>query len=175
MRLAMFTTTVWLTLLGTVALGQKAAHDYNREVDFSKYRRYGWTRGTELTGELNRAPVVRGVDAALVAKGLTRVDPDTLPDILVAYRVSFEKDLEFNGLSDGWGPPGLGGDQWVSARMHPILVGTVVVNITDARTGAVVWRGLATTEVRPTDMPQARDKKIARAVEKMFRNYPPKP
>jgi hypothetical protein len=175
MRIAMFTTAVWLTLLGTLVLGQNAAHDYNREVDFSKYRRYGWTRGTELTDELNHARVVRAVDAALGAKGLARVDPGTNPDILVAYHVSFEKNLEISGLSHGWGPLGLGGDRWGSARVQPVLVGTLVVDITDARTGAVVWRSLATSEVRPTDTPETRDKKVARATEKMFRNYPPKP
>jgi Domain of unknown function (DUF4136) len=85
------------------------------------------------------------------------------------------RNLEISGLSHGWGPLGLGGDRWGSARVQPVLVGTLVVDITDAWTGAVVWRSLATSEVRPTDTPETRDKKVARATEKMFRNYPPNP
>jgi hypothetical protein len=48
------------------------------------------------------------------------------------------------------------------------------VDISDARTGAIVWRSLASSDIRPTDKAETRDKKIAKAMDKMFRNYPPK-
>jgi hypothetical protein len=31
----------------------------------------------------------------------------------------------------------------------------------------------ASSDIRPTDKPDSRDKKIAKAMEKMFKNYPP--
>jgi hypothetical protein len=95
--------------------------------------------------------------------------------VLVAYHASFDKNLEITGSTNGWVPFGLGGDRWGSARVQPLLVGTLVVDISDARTGAIVWRSLATSDIRPTDKPESRDKKIAKATEKMFKNYPPKP
>jgi hypothetical protein len=110
-----------------------------------------------------------------VAKGLARVDPSANPDVLVAYHASFDENLEITGSAHGWGPLGLGGDRWGSARVQPILVGTLVVDISDARTRAIVWRSLASSDIRPTDKPESRDKKIAKATEKMFKNYPPKP
>ena len=55
-----------------------------------------------------------------------------------------------------------------------VLIGTLVVGISDARTSAIVWRSLASSDIRATDKPATRDKKIAKAMEKMFRNYPPK-
>jgi hypothetical protein len=174
MRILTFATSVCLTLLGTLALAQSVTYDYDRGADFSNYKTYAWTRGAELTDELNHARVVRAIDAALVAKGLGRVEPSANPDVLVAYHASFEKNLEINGLSHAWGPFGLGGDRWGSARVLPVLVGTLVVDITDARTNAIVWRSLASRDIRPTDKPQSRDNKIAKATEKMFRNYPPK-
>jgi Domain of unknown function (DUF4136) len=70
---------------------------------------------------------------------------------------------------------GLGGDRWGSARAQPILVGTFVVDISDAGTRAIVWRSLASSDIRHPDKPESRDKKIAKATEKMFKNYPPKP
>jgi Domain of unknown function (DUF4136) len=146
-----------------------------RAANFSAYKTYSWSRGTELSDELNHARVVRAIDAGLAAKGLTRVERDGAhPDVLVAYHASFERNLEINGQSHGWGPFGLGGDRWGSARVQPILVGTLVVDISDARTNAIVWRSLASSDVRPTDKPENRDKKIAKATEKMFKNYPPK-
>ena len=173
MRIATFATCVWLTLLGTMALAQSVTYDYDRTATFSSYRTYAWTRGTELTDELNHARVVRAIDAALVAKGLARVDPSATPDVVVAYHASFERNLEISGSAHGWGPFGLGGDRTGSARVEPIVVGTLVVDISDARTKAIVWRSLASSDIRPTDKPETRDKKIAKATEKMFKNYPP--
>jgi hypothetical protein len=175
MHFVTFATSVWLTLLGTMALAQSVTYDYDRAATFSNYRTYAWTRGTELTDELNHARVVRAIDYALVAKGLARVEPRGNPDVLIAYHASFDKNLEITGSTYGWGPFGLGGDRWGSATARPVLVGTLVVDISDARTSALVWRGLASSEIRPTDKPESRDKKIARATAKMFKNYPPKP
>ena len=55
-----------------------------------------------------------------------------------------------------------------------VLVGALVVDITDARTRALVWRGMASGDIKPNDKPEQRDKKMAKATEKMFKNYPPK-
>jgi Domain of unknown function (DUF4136) len=175
MRIATFATCVCLTVLGTIALAQSVTYDYDRAANFSTYKTYAWTRGTELIEELNHARVVRAIDAALVAKGLARVEPPTNPDVLVAYHASSDNNLEITGSAHGWGPFGLGGDRWGSARVQPVLVGTLVVDISDARTKAIAWRSLASSDISPKDKPQSRDKKIAKATEKMFKNYPPKP
>jgi hypothetical protein len=37
-----------------------------------------------------------------------------------------------------------------------------------------VWRSLASSDIRPTDETETREKKIGKAMDKMFRNYPPK-
>ena len=76
-------------------------YDFDRAANFSKYKAYAWTRGTELTDELNHARVIRAVDAALVTKGLSRVEPGTSPDVLVAYHASFDKNLETTGSAHG--------------------------------------------------------------------------
>ena len=126
-----------------------------------------------MTDELNHARVVRAIDGALVAKGLARVEPSANPDVLVAYHASFDRNLEIIGSAHGWGPFGLGGDRSGSARVQPVLVGTLVVDISDARTSALVWRSMASSDIRPNDKPEAREKKITKATEKMFKNYPP--
>ena len=175
MRIATFATSVWLTLLGAMALAQSVTYDYDRAANFSNYKTYAWTRGTELADALNHARVVRAIDAAVVTKGLARVEPDASPDVLVAYHASFDRNLEITGSAHGWGPLGLGGDGWGSARVQPILVGTLVVDISDARTRAIVWRSLASSDIRPNDKPETREKKIMKATAKMFKNYPPRP
>jgi hypothetical protein len=173
MSIATFATTLGLAVLGTITLAQSVTYDYDRAANFSSYKTYAWSRGNELTDELNHARVVRAVESRLVATGLTRVEPSANPDVLVAYHASFEKNLEISGSTHGWGPFGLGGDRLGSARVQAVLVGTLVVDIADARTGAIVWRTLASSDIRATDKPESRDKKIAKATEKMFKNYPP--
>ena len=172
MRIAMFATGVCLTLLGAVALAQNVSYDYDRAANFSTYKTYAWTRGNELPDELNHARVVRAVDAGLVGKGLAKVEPGANPDVLVAYHASFDRSFEINGTAHGWGPFGLG-DRSGSARVQPVLVGTLVVDIFDARTRALVWLGLASSDIQPGDKPETREKKIGKATDKMFRNYPP--
>jgi hypothetical protein len=173
MRIATYLWSLCLLLFGTLVLAQSVTYDYDRTAEFSSYRTYAWTRGTELTDELNHARVVRAIDAALVAKGLARVEPSANPDVLVAYHASFDGSLEISGSAHGWGPFGVGGDRWGSARVQPLLVGTLIVDISDARTSAIVWRSLASSDIRPTDKPENRDQKITKAAEKMFKNYPP--
>ncbi len=75
--------------LATTALAQTVTYDYDSVANFASYNTYAWTRGTELTDELNHARVVRAIDAALAAKGLARVESNVDPDVLVAYHASF--------------------------------------------------------------------------------------
>jgi Domain of unknown function (DUF4136) len=161
------------TLLGTMALSQSVTFDYDRTANFSAFRRYAWTRGTELPDQLNHARIVRSIDARLAEKGLVRVEPGDSPDVRVAYHASFDKNLRIDGFSSGFGPFGLGPDRYGSATVQPILVGALVVDITDERTRALVWRGMASGDIKPNDKPDQRDKKMAKATEKMFKNYPP--
>ncbi len=175
MRIATAATTIWLILLGTGALAQSVTYDYDRAASFSSYKTYAWTRGTELREEFNHDRIVRAIDGALVAKGLARVEPSANPDVFVAYHASLAENMEIVRSTHGWGPFGLGGDRWGAARVRPVLVGTLVIDISDARKGAVVWRSQASSDIRPTDPPDSRDRKIAKAMKKMFKNYPPNP
>jgi Domain of unknown function (DUF4136) len=175
MRTATLATSVCLTLLGTIALAQTVTYDYDRAANFSTFRTYAWTRGTELPDELNHARIVRAVDAQRAAKGLTKVDPAANPHVLVAYHASFDTNLQIDGFSSGLGPPFGWGNRSGRARVHEVLVGTLVVDVIDAGAHAIVWRGTATSDIDPNAKPEQRDKKIARATERMFRNFPPKP
>jgi Domain of unknown function (DUF4136) len=174
MRIATFAMIVSLTL-ATTALAQTVTYDYDSAANFASYKTYAWTRGTELADELTHARVVRALDAALAAKGLARVEPNARPDVLLAYHASFEQDLEISGATHGWGPVGLGADRLGYARIQPLLVGLLLVDISDAQTSAIVFRSFANSDVRLSDKPEIRDRKIAKAARKMFQNYPPKP
>jgi len=58
---------------------------------------------------------------------------------------------------------------------RPVVTGTLVVDMMDANTRTIVWRGSAEHDLNPGAKPEKRDKNITKATEKIFKNYPPKP
>ena len=59
-------------------------------------------------------------------------------------------------------------------RIDPVVEnkGTLVVDISNGQSKALIWRGTAADTL--SDNPDKNTKKIEKAVEKMFKNYPPK-
>lgn len=168
-----FVTMVLVALVGTIALAQSVTYDFDKSASFSKFKTYAWVRGTELDDRLNHARIVAAVDTQLLGKGgLMRVEPTANPDLLVAYHASFQRDLQING--SGWGGYRFGGSRTGTARTEEIVVGTLVVDIVDAHTKTIVWRGIASKDLDPDAKPEKREKNINTAAAKLFKNYPPK-
>lgn len=51
-------------------------------------------------------------------------------------------------------------------------MGTLILDMYDAQTKQLLWRG--TSEDTLSDKPQKNENKLDKAVEKMFKNFPPK-
>jgi hypothetical protein len=164
-----------LTLAGTIILAQSVTYDFDKRADFAAFRTYAWVRGTVVPDELNHQRVVDAICAQLAAKALTRVTATANPDVLVAYHASFDRDLQITGFSSGWGGYRFGGARSGTARTEEILTGTLIVDIVDADSKTIVWRGVAAKEINLKDSAEKRERNINRAAEKLFANYPPKP
>jgi hypothetical protein len=61
-----------------------------------------------------------------------------------------------------------------TTQVRDILVGTLVIDLADAKAGQLAWRGMGVKEIDTTAKPDKRDKNISNAVNKIFKNYPPK-
>jgi hypothetical protein len=175
MRIGTLVTMAGIALLGTVVVAQTVSHDFDRRADFGRYRTYAWTRGTELADSLNHARVVRSIEGQLGMKKLAKVDANGNPDLLVAYHTSFDKNLQINAWSSGYGAARFGGLRSGTATTQQITVGTLVIDMLDAASRSIVWRGLASGELDPSATPDKRDKNLNKATAKLFKNYPPKP
>ena len=152
---------------------QQINYDFDSSVDFSRFKTYAWTRGTNLPDELNHKRVVRAIDTQLALKGLMAVAADAGPDVLVAYHTSFDKNLQINGFGSGWAGPAFGGMRSGTATTQQLVVGQLVVDMVDARTKAIVWRGQASSDLDPGASPEKREKNINKGAEKLFKNFPP--
>ena len=173
MRSALCATALGMALFGTIAVAQSVNYDYDRSADFSKFKTYAWVRGTELNDELNHKRVVRAIDAQLATKGLSRIEDARNADMVVAYHANFDQNLQINGFSSGFGGPRFGNVSG-SATTQRILSGTLVIDMMDAGTKALVWRGIAEQDLNQGASPEKREKNITKAAEKIFKNYPPK-
>jgi hypothetical protein len=87
-----------------------------------------------------------------------------------------KKDLNtFYSGYGGYGYRGYGGMGMSSSSttVTEYTVGTMVLDIFDAKTKQLLWRGTGSDEV--SDKADKNQKKIAKATEKMFKNFPPTP
>jgi hypothetical protein len=176
MRIATLLTAACVAWLGTTVLASTVTYDYDRTANFSRFRTYTWTRGNPVTDPLNHQRIVRAVETQLAARGFTKVDSGRNPDVFVAYHAAMDQSIEINAFgSGGFGPYGLGGSRMGTARADKVTVGSVVVDMVDAADRKMVWRGSASQELDPRASAEKKDKAVNKAIEKMFKNYPPKP
>jgi hypothetical protein len=170
-------TLAWIAafaLLGTTVLAQRVTTDYDRSANFASFASYAWICGTAVPDELNHKRIVQSIDAQLAQEGMRLVDETANPDVLIAYHVNVGRDLQISGFSSGWGAYRWGGHRSGTARAEEITVGTLVVDMIDAHTRTLVWRGTASKDVDQGASAATRDKNARKAMEKLFKNYPPK-
>ena len=168
-----------LLMVPALATAQKVTYDFNKSANFAAFKTYSHKDGTKVGQSLIDERIVNSIDAAMAAKGFTKVDAN--PDVFVVYHVAFDKEKDIStyssGYAGGYGPYGWGwggGMGTTSTQVRDILVGTLVIDMADARKGQLVWRGMGVKEVNTTANPEKRDKSISKAIEKIFKNYPPK-
>ena len=163
-----------LTVPG-IALAQKTSFDYDKTANFAGYKTYAMRDGAKVGDPLIDNRIVAAIENELAAKGFTK--SDTNPNVLVIYHVAINKQQNISGYTSGGGPYGWrfgGGMQSTDLRVNEILIGTLVIDLTDAAKKEVVWRGMGVKEIDPQAKAEKRDKNISGAVAKMFKNYPPK-
>ena len=169
-------TVAALVLLPALAQAQKTSYDYDKTADFAKYKTYSLKDGTKVGDPLIDRRIVAAIETELAAKGFTK--SDAKPDVAVVYHVAFDKQKDITAYNTGgyggygyrWG----GGWGTTDVRVNEILVGTLVIDMADTSKQEMVWRGMGVKEVNTQANPEKRDKSITSAVQKIFKNYPPK-
>jgi hypothetical protein len=171
---------VLLLLAASQSFAQKVNVDFDKDVDFSKYKTYAFTEGTPTPVTLTNQRIEKAIDAQLAAKGLTRVESNA--DLMVVFHCAVTERTQFSTRSlDGWGwGPGWGwGRGWRRwggggteiTEVEQIPVGTLIVDIGDSSTKRYIWRGTATKTI--SSKPDKNEKAIGAAMKKMFEKFPP--
>ena len=180
MRMRIAAAAMAIFLLPALVAAQKTSYDFDKTAAFSTFKTYGLKEGTHVGQKLIDDRIVAAIDKELAAKGMTKSDN---PDVFVVYHVAFDKQKDISTYSSGygggygaygWGWGGGWGGGTTSTQVRDIVVGTLVIDIADAKKAQVAWRGMGVKEVQTQANPEKRDKSINEAVKKIFKNYPPK-
>jgi hypothetical protein len=161
-----------------LAGAQDVKTDFDKDANFAAIKTFDVKIGTSWKNELSEKRIVGQVTQALTGKGWTRNEQN--PDALVVLHgaTDVQKSLDtfytggyYGGYGyRGWGGMGMGmGSSTTTVREY--AVGTLVVDIFDAKSKNLLFRGTASDEL--SDKVEKNQKKAAKAFEKMFKKFPP--
>lgn len=160
----------------------KVSDDYDPAVDFAKYRSYAWlpdqpgpTGRPRLDSPLVQERIRKAIDAALAGKGYS--ESAQSPDFLVRYDLTAERRVDVSSYDTPY---------YTRYGYRMVLpetvvreydVGSLIVDVADAREKKVVWRGIAEARLRgesaPTDPAQVQER-VTEVVNAVLEKFPPK-
>jgi uncharacterized protein DUF4136 len=155
----------------------ETSQDYDRAIDFSKFKTYAWKETEPIPNQLLAQRLQVAVEATLASKGLRKVAEGSSPDLWVVPHTRLSKQMQVNTYNTGWGYGwgwGWGGGMGMTtSTVSEIPVGTLIIDLVDASRKQLVWRGTASKTLEPDASPEKKEKNITEAVQKMFASYPP--
>src|SRR5215510_11891155 len=149
--------------LGSVAALAQDSYDYRRGVNFAGIRTFAFKETAPMAPEAYKtttydSPIQRertqaAIAAQLEARGLRRDDQH--PDVYIVSHRTYKVDYTYYGPY-GWGGP----YWWGGGYAYEELLGTLTVDMQDAKTGELLWRGLDTHTVHQSSKPAKRDRRV---------------
>ena len=166
--------SVGLTLaLATVSFAQQAKTDYDHNANFGQYKTYSWEK-VQTKDPLMVDRIKSAVNSALTAKGWTEVPSGGDVEVFALETTQNQQTLDtfYNGFGGGrrWGFGGFGD---ATTTVETYKVGTLVVDLFDAKTEKLIWRSSSSDTL--SDKADKNTKNLNKGVNKMFQHFPPAP
>ena len=182
--------------LGSVAVRGQDSYDYRRGANFANIRTFAFKatppmapeayKTTTYDSPLQRERTNAFIAQQLEARGMKQVDQN--PDVYIVTHRTYKTDYTYYGPY-GWGGPYWWGGYygagyypgwdgwagWGGGYVYEELLGTLTVDVEDARTGTLLWRGIETKRVHQSSKPQKRDKRVYEEVADVFKHFPTTP
>jgi hypothetical protein len=164
-----FATVSLVLLLATAAIADVKT-DYDRGADFNSYKTYTWEK-VQTADPLWVDRIKEAVDSQLAAKGWTRVESGGQVAIIAIEMNRNQRTLNtfYDGFGRGWRWGGGFGN--ATTTVDTYKVGTLVVDLFDANTQKLIWRGSSSDTL--SDKSDKNIKNLDKDVQKMFDHFPP--
>ena len=178
MRMRTIAATAVMSLLSLSAFAQDVKVDFDKGADFTALKTFSVKIGTSWNNQISENRVITEFESALAEKGWKKVDAN--PDAVVVIHGATSTKRSLNTFYSGGGYGGYGYRGWGGAGMgmgtattteSEYTVGTLVVDIFNAKSKALVFRGTASDEL--SDKADKNAKKLDKASTKMFKDFPP--
>ena len=170
-RTASIALVTLLLLAGSLA--QEINTDYDRNADFSHYKTFSFEK-VETKDPLWVDRVRAAVGGELTAKGLTQVASDG-DIVIIAIGMTTDRqtlDTFYDTYPGGWGWRWGSGYGDVTTTTETYTVGTLVVDLFERKTRALLWRGSVSNTLSNSSTNNI--KNFDKSVKKLFRGFPPK-
>ena len=160
-------------LFTAASFAQQVKTDYDRSADFTQYKTFSW-ENVHTQNPLWVDRIKSAVNSALAAKGWTLVDSGGSVSIMALEMNQTHQTLDtyYDGFGGGWGWRRWGGGGFGDATTttSTYTVGTLVVDLFDSKTKALIWRGSASDTL--SDKSDKNIKNLDKAVDKLFEHFP---
>lgn len=156
-------------LVGCTTMTVYTDHDHTAR--FSRYQTFEFLGQPKGLSPLMQKRARAAVHAELVGKGLRRTS-GRHADLHVAINARLHVERHVNTVHFGYGYRWWGGRIGMAHRhVRNVPVGAIVVDLVDAGTNQLVWRGVA-EDVISRD-PERNAAMLREAISRMFSDYPP--
>jgi hypothetical protein len=164
-----------LTLaLACVSFAQHVKTDYDHNANFGQYKTYTWEK-VQTKDPLLVDRIKSAVNTALVANGWTEVPSGGEVEVFAIEMTQNQQTLEtfYNGFGGGRRWERFGGSGDATTTVETYKVGTLVVDLFDAKTEKLIWRSSSSDTL--SDNADKNTKNLDKGVNKMFQHFPPAP
>lgn len=148
--------------------------DYDREVDFSRYKTYNFTEDdlAVVVGQFNRERIIKAMETELAAKGLTKAEEG---DLMVNAHIKSKEKVQATATTTG----GYGAYNWhygsstTYINYDEYTEGTLFITMADGSDNTIIWQGAGTKTLDENASADKREQSINYAVQQILKNYPP--
>ena len=129
-----------ICLMSTIALGQQVSVNYNHSQSFSQFHTYAWgsNNANQVQNSILAQVAQQDIDSALQGKGWQKVQESENPNVIVTANGGMKQQTSYSA----WGMRGIGGGMG-GITPEQNVIGTLVVDLYDAKNQSLIWRGIA--------------------------------
>jgi hypothetical protein len=160
-----------VVLFAACSSGPTINTDYNPATNFAQYHSFSFKTTESIADPIIESRIQTAIAAALTSKGWTRENQN--PDIWVVPHVALSEQTQLNTYNEGWGYGWRWGGGMSTTQVQKIPVGTVLIDLVDAKANQLVWRGTASNTLQEGLSPEQRQQNLNSAMQKLFANFPP--
>jgi len=173
-----FVLTAVVLVASACSSGISVRTDFDPAANFSSYRTFAWMplpQNTDyrLNNDLVDGRIRSAIENQLQAKGY-QLGPVEGADFKVGYHAALEGKMDVRTINSYYG---YGWEQWSTISPQTYVdeytEGTLVVDVVDAKSNELVWRGSGQGEVRERADPDERTRRINNAIAKILAEFPP--